>query len=57
MYKRMIKLSLMQNLLKENNVFSEIIGITQKNKFEINDVMKVDIKELCDINNKWYHNY
>ncbi len=51
------KLSLMQNLLKENNVFSEIIGITQKNKFEINDVMKVDIKELCDINNKWYHNY
>ena len=46
-----------EKLLKNNNIFYEIIGSTQKEYFEIDKEMKIDIKELFKINNQWYNNY
>ena len=46
-----------EKILKNNNIFFEDIGFTQKNFFEINDLMKIDIKDLYKINNQWYNNY
>ena len=46
-----------EKILKNNNIFFENIGFTQKNFFEINDLMKIDIKDLYKINNQWYNNY
>ena len=46
-----------ESILKENNIYFENIGITQKDYFEINKEMKIDIKELYKINNQWYNNY
>ena len=46
-----------EKILRNNNVFYENIGITQKDFFEIEDEMKIDIKELYKINNQWYNNY
>ena len=43
--------------LKENNVFYENIGFTQSNFFEIEDELKINIKDLFKINNEWYNNY
>ena len=44
-------------ILKNNDVFYENIGSTQKDYFEIEKEMKINIKELYKINNKWYSNY
>ena len=46
-----------EKILKDNNIFYETIGITQKDYFEVKDELKLDIKELYKINNKWYNNY
>ncbi len=51
------QLSKIQKILKDNNVFYENIGSTQKDFLEIVGQMKVDIKELYKINNQWYNNY
>ncbi len=44
-------------ILKKNNIFYENIGFTQKEFFEIEDEMKISIKELSKINNQWYNNF
>ncbi len=46
-----------EKILKNNNIFYEIIGSTQKEYFEIVKEMKINIKELFQINNQWYNNY
>jgi len=46
-----------KNLINSNDVFYENIGSTQKEYFEIEKEMKINIKELYKINNKWYSNY
>ena len=46
-----------KKILKENNVHYELIGITQKNNIELSGEMKINIKDLYQINNKWYYNY
>jgi len=46
-----------EKILKNNNIFYENIGSTQKDYFEINGEMKINIKELFKINNQWYNNY
>ncbi len=43
--------------LKENNIFNEIIGITQKNNFELEGEFNIAINDLYNLNNKWYYNY
>ncbi len=44
-------------ILKKNNIYYENIGITQKNYFEIEGEIKIDINDLFKINNQWYNNY
>ena len=44
-------------IMKENNIYNEIIAIVQKNDFEITGELKININDLCKANNKWYHNY
>ena len=46
-----------EQILKDSNIFYENIGTTQKDFFEIQDELKIDIKELYKINNQWYNNY
>ena len=47
----------MENILKKHNIFNEIIGTTQKDLFELDKEVKININELCKINNQWYSNY
>ena len=49
--------SKIKKILKDNNVYFENIGITQKNYFEIEGELKISTKELFKINNEWYNNY
>ena len=46
-----------EEILKNNNIFYENIGLTQKDHFEIEKEMKINIKELYKMNNQWYNNY
>ena len=46
-----------EKILKNNNIFFENTGYTQKDQFEIEKEMKINIKELYKINNQWYNNY
>ena len=46
-----------EKILNDNNIFYENIGSTQKDYFEIDKEMKIDVKELYKINNQWYNNY
>jgi phosphoribosylformylglycinamidine synthase II len=46
-----------ESFLKDNSIYCENIGFTQKNYFEIEGEMKIDIKELFKANNEWYNNY
>ena len=44
-------------ILNENNIFNESIGIVQKNYFEVIGEFKININDLYKANNKWYNNY
>ncbi len=44
-----------EEILKKNNIYYEKIGATQKDFFEISGEMKINIKDLSKINNKWYN--
>ena len=46
-----------KSILKENNVYFEIIGFTQNEFFEIEKELKISINDLFKINNQWYNNY
>ena len=50
-------LSKVDKILKDNNVFHDNIGMTQSDFFEIEDELKINIKDLFKINNEWYNNY
>jgi phosphoribosylformylglycinamidine synthase II len=51
------KISAVENILKENNTHYENVGITQNDFFELPNEFKINIKDLYNINNKWYYNY
>ena len=46
-----------EKILKENNVYFENIGFTQKEFFEVENELKIKTNELFKINNEWYNNY
>ena len=46
-----------EKLLKDNNVYYENIGFTQSNYFEINNELKINVKDLFEVNNEWYKRY
>ena len=50
-------LSKVEKLLKENDIYYENIGFTQKEFLEIEGELKINIKDLFKINNQWYNNY
>ena len=50
-------ISKINKILKENNIYSELLGIVQKDFIELNGEFKLNIKDLYKINNQWYHNY
>ena len=50
-------ISKVNKILKENNIYSELLGIVQKDFIELNGEFKLNIKDLYKINNQWYHNY
>ena len=46
-----------EKILKDNNIYFENIGFTQKKYFEIEGEVRISNKELFQINNKWYNSY
>ncbi len=44
-------------ILKNNNIYYENIGSTQKDFFEIESELKINVKDLFQINNEWYNKY
>jgi phosphoribosylformylglycinamidine synthase II len=52
-----LNLPKVQKILNDNKVFNEIVGITQKNYFELAGEIKININDLYNNNNKWYYNY
>ena len=46
-----------EKILKENNIHFENIGVTQKDIFELDKDLKINVKELYDINNTWYDKF
>ena len=52
-----VNLSKIEKILKNNDVYYENIGYTQKEYFEIEGELKISNKDLFKINNEWYNNY
>ena len=50
-------LSKAEKLMKENNVFYEMIGKTQNDLFELAGEFAIKVKDLSNSNNQWYKNY
>ena len=50
-------LSKTQKILKDNNIYYENIGFTQKEYLEIEGELKISTKDLFKINSEWYNNY
>ena len=48
---------MVEKVLNDNNIYYENIGFTQKDVFEIESELKINIKDLFKINNEWYNNY
>ena len=46
-----------EKILKDNNIYFENIGITQKENFELDKDLKISVKELYEMNNKWYNKF
>ena len=46
-----------EKILKDNNIYFENIGFTQKEYLEIEGEFKISNKYLFKINNEWYNNY
>ena len=46
-----------EKILKENNIFFDNIGVTQKDNFELGKDLKISVKELFKSNNRWYYNF
>ena len=46
-----------KKILNESNVFFEKVATVQKDDFEILNELKININDLCKINNSWYNSY
>jgi len=44
-------------MLEKNNIFFEIIGITQKDSLDLHKEFNVKLKELYKLNTSWFKNY
>ena len=50
-------LNKVEKILKNNNIYFENIGFTQKEYVEIEGEFKSSVKDLFKINNEWYNTY
>ena len=50
-------LSKISKILNEGNIFSEVVGLVQKDYFEVPGEMKIKTNDLYKANNTWYKNY
>ena len=46
-----------EKILKDDGIYFENIGITQKEYFEIEGELKISTRDLFKSNNEWYNNY
>ena len=46
-----------ESLLKENNIFSEVIAEVQNDMFEIQKTLSIKVNDLYNSNNQWYHKF
>ena len=46
-----------ESLLKENNIFSEVIAEVQNDIFEIEKTFSIKVSDLYNSNNQWYHKF
>ena len=46
-----------EKILKNTDIYYEIIGSTQMKNFEIAGEMNCKVNDLLKINNQWYNNY
>jgi len=46
-----------EKILKGNNIYYENVGSTQKDYFEIESELKINVKDLYKVNNEWYNKY
>ncbi len=46
-----------EKILKDDGIYYENIGITQKEYFEIEGELKISTRDLFKSNNEWYNNY
>ena len=44
-------------ILKENNIYFELIGKKQKNSLSLDDEFNIEISELNELNSSWFRNY
>ena len=49
--------SKVETILKENDIYFENIGTTQKDFFEVDKDLKIKVKDMYDINNRWYKEF
>ena len=49
--------SKVETILKENDIYFENIGTTQKDFFEVGKDLKIKVKDMYDINNRWYKEF
>ncbi len=49
--------SKLEKQLKDNNIYFDNIGFTQKEYFELDNDLKISVKELYEMNNKWYNQF
>ena len=55
--KRWAKKNKVSYILKENGVYFEIIGKTQKNSLDINKDLTIKITELNELKSFWFRKY
>jgi len=50
-------LNKINNFLKKNNIFGEVVAEVQNDTFEIEKTFSFNIQEFCNYNNQWYYKY
>jgi len=45
------------DILKENSIYFELIGLTQKESFDLDNEFKINLEELNELSLSWFKNY
>ena len=47
----------MFKLLSENNIYYEVIGVTQKDSLDFDEEFSIKVSKLREINSFWFKNF